>query len=170
MVRLHGFPASIISDRDSVFLSSFWTKLFRLTGTKLRFSSAYHPQTDGQTEVVNRCLETYLRGLTGTRPKQWPKWLSWAEFWYNTNYHSATKTTPFQALYGRQPPPVIRGDVGETSLEEVSRITDERNQMLHELKRQLVRAQNRMKQHADQQRREVVYKVGDSCLLKNSAL
>jgi hypothetical protein len=83
--RLHGMPTSIISDRDRVFTSQFWQELFRLTGVTLKMSSAYHPQTDGQTERVNQCLETFLRCFVSATPSKWAGWIYLAEFWYNTS-------------------------------------------------------------------------------------
>lgn len=79
--ELHVMPLSIVSDRAAVFTSTFWRELFRLHGTQLKHSSEYHLQTDGQSEVVNRCLKNYLCCFTGTtRPKDWAKWLSLAEW------------------------------------------------------------------------------------------
>lgn len=95
VLKLHGMPASIVSDRDPVFTAKFWTELFKLQGVQLAMSSAYHPQTDGQTEVVNKCLEQYLRSFSADRPTEWLDWLYLAKFWFNTNYHSATKLTPY---------------------------------------------------------------------------
>ena len=113
VVKLHGFPKTIVSDRVAAFCGKFWRELFRLQGVKLQYSSAYHPRSDGQTEVVNRSLECYLRCMTGDFPKQWVKWLALAELWYNTTFHSAIGMTPFQAVYGLPPPihsPYIPGD------------------------------------------------------------
>lgn len=98
--RLHGLPQSIVSDRDTVFLSEFWRELFTLQGVALNYSTAYHPQSDGQTEVVNKCLETYLRCMTSERPHLWAKWLPLAEYWYNTTFHTSIQLTPFEAVYG----------------------------------------------------------------------
>ena len=75
VVRLHGIPTSIVSDRDKVFISSFWRALFQLQGTKLCMSSSYHPQSDGQIEVVNRTLEQYLRCFAGDQPRKWLEWI-----------------------------------------------------------------------------------------------
>lgn len=135
--------------------------MFKQAGTKLKYSSAYHPQSDGQTEVVNRCLETYLRCLKGAKPKQWPKWLNWAEYWYNTNYHSSLKSTPFRALYGRDPPTLLKGDMNELAVEEVNRLDAQRNVMLAEMKEQLTKARDKMRTQANKHRREVEYEIGD---------
>ncbi|GKV19875.1 hypothetical protein SLEP1_g30075 [Rubroshorea leprosula] len=111
--RLHRMLKSVISDQDTAFTSVFWRELFRLCQITLRMSSAYHLQTNGQTEVVNHCLETYLRSMCGIRPKEWVQWLPLAERWYNTNFHTTFKATPFEVLYGQAPPfhiPHIPGD------------------------------------------------------------
>lgn len=83
--RLHGLPASIISDRDRVFTSYLWPSLFKLAGVSLRTSTSYHPRTDGRTERVNQCLETYLRCFVHACPTKWAQWLPLGEFWYNSS-------------------------------------------------------------------------------------
>ncbi|KAJ0856477.1 putative nucleotidyltransferase, Ribonuclease H [Helianthus annuus] len=95
--KLHGCPLNIVSDRDPIFMSSFWKEFLKLQGIEQALSTAYHPQSDGQTEVLNRCLETYLRCMVMHDPKTWVQWLSLAEWWYNTTWHSAIKMTPFKA-------------------------------------------------------------------------
>lgn len=122
--RLHGFPRSIISDRDPIFMSTFWKELFKLQGTKLKFSSAYHLETDGQSEVVNRSLEIYLRCFAGENPRTWFHFLHLVEFLFNTSYHSVIGMSPFQAVYGRPPPSLLTYTDGSTSLDTISTITD----------------------------------------------
>ncbi len=82
-------------------------------------SSAYHPQTDGQTEVMNKGLEGYLRSFTGDRPQDWRRWLSLAEWAYNTSVHSSTKLTPFEAVYGHPPPRLLPFEMGTTKVQAV---------------------------------------------------
>jgi transposase InsO family protein len=105
IVRLHGIPQSMVSDRDSMFTSTFWRELMRLTGPKLHMTSAFYPQSDGQTEATNKVIVMYLRCFTGDQPRQWLRWLPWAEYIYNTAYQSSLKDTPFKVVYGRDPPP-----------------------------------------------------------------
>jgi transposase InsO family protein len=100
IVRLHGFPNSIVSDRDPVFTSHMWQDLFKMAGVQLRLSTTFHPQTDGQSEVVNKVIAICLRCAIGDRPRAWADWLSWAEYCYNTSFHSVLRTTPFQVVYG----------------------------------------------------------------------
>jgi transposase InsO family protein len=103
IVRLHGFPTSIVSDRDPVFTNHMWHDLFKMAGVQLRFSTAFHPQTGGESEVVNKVLAMYLRCATGNRPHTWVDWLAWAEYCYNTSFHTALHATPFEVVYGWPP-------------------------------------------------------------------
>jgi hypothetical protein len=102
IVCLHGIPWTIVSDRGAPFIARFWEQLQESLGTKLIRSSAYHPQTDGQTERVNQILEDMLRACAIDCGKNWDKYLSLAEFAYNNSYQSSLKMAPFEALYGRR--------------------------------------------------------------------
>ena len=98
--RLHGLPKTIVSDRDSRFTGAFWQELFRLVGTELATSTSYHPQSDGQTEIVNKWIEGYLRNYVAGQQRTWIKWLHLGEYCYNTTYYMSIRMTPFKALYG----------------------------------------------------------------------
>ena len=164
--KLHGNPTSIVSDRGPTFLSKFWQDLFKLQGVTLHLSSAYHLQSDGQTKVVNRCVEGYLRCVSGQYPQHWSSWLSLAEFWYNTNYQTALELTPFQALYGIPPPIHIPYIPGGSPVAAVDRFLQEKEDMMQVLQYQLRRAQHRMKQMADRHRTDRSFQIGDMVFLK----
>ncbi|XP_062094224.1 uncharacterized protein LOC133800283 [Humulus lupulus] len=166
VIRLHGLPRTIVSDRDPIFTSAFWKRLFELMGTTLKMSSAYHPQTDGQTEVTNCYVEQYFRAFTADNPKQWSKFLSWAEYHYNTSFHSAIGMTPFQAVYGRPPPTIPSYIWGATSIQAVENDLLTRDDILQQLKTNLQQAQNRMRQQANKRRRDIQFKLGDLVLIK----
>ena len=123
-------------------------------------STAYHPQSDGQMERVNQCMETYLRCFISSCPSKWIKWIGLAEFWYNTSYHSAIKMCPFQALYGRSPR--YFGITAEALLvKNLQEWVTERQLITALLKQHLHRANNRMKLFADAKRSERSFAVGD---------
>lgn len=120
--KLHGMPLSIVTDRDRIFTSHLWQELFKLSGTQLKMSSAYHPQIDGQTERVNQCLETL------------------SEYWYNTCYHTSLQTTPFKALYGYDPNHFGIAPVQDVSVPDLTNWLHHRNLMNQLLKQHLSRA------------------------------
>jgi len=105
--RLHGLPKTIVSDRDPLFVNTFWRTLFKAQGTALKFSLSYHPQIDSQIKVLNRGLETYLQCFASDHSHPWYQHLHLVELWYNTSYHSAIDISPFHALYGRPPPTTL---------------------------------------------------------------
>lgn len=164
--KLHGMPLTIVCDRDPAFTSLFWRELFQLNGTRFNFSSAYHPQTDGQTEAVNKTLEMYLRCFTSSQPKLWTKWLSWAEYCYNTSVHSTTGKSPFEVVYGRPPPTLLSYVWGTAKVAAVEQELVDRDTMIKELKGKIQQAQNRMKQIYDLKHREREFAVGDWVFLK----
>src|SRR3954471_20710393 len=102
IVKLHGVPSSIVSDRDPRFTSEFWKSLQEALGSKLKLSSAYHPQTDGQTERMIQSLEDLLRSCVLEQGGTWDTYLPFIEFTYNTSYHSSIRMAPFEALYGQR--------------------------------------------------------------------
>lgn len=152
--KLHGMPTVIISDRDRIFTSALWQEPFKLTETTLNMSSSYHPQTDGQTERLNQCLETYLRCMVHSCPGKWAQWISLVEFWYNSTFHSAHGLTSFQALYGHQPRHFDITLNDACSVTYLSQWLTERQTMLEHIQQNLSRAQHRMKSQADKNRME----------------
>nr|KYP38486.1 Transposon Ty3-I Gag-Pol polyprotein [Cajanus cajan] len=103
VVKLHGLPKTIVSDRETKFLSHFWKTLWSRLGTKLLFSTTCHPQTDGKTEVVNRSLSTMLRAVLKGNHRSWDEYLPHIEFAYNRVVHKTTKISPFEVVYGFNP-------------------------------------------------------------------
>ena len=124
-------------------------ELFRLNRTLFNFSSSYNPKTDGQSEVVNQTLEMYLRCFTSSKPMEWSKWLSWAEYCYNTSCHSVVKTTPFEIVYGRHPPQLLDYIPGIARLEAIEHELKARDQVLKEVLEFILQAQARMKKLYD---------------------
>jgi hypothetical protein len=130
-------------------------------GTQLAHSSSYHPQSDGQTEIVNKCLEGYLRYFVSDKQTQWLKWLPLAKWWYNTSFHISTKMTPFMALYECHPPSITSSLKEKYKVQAVEDHIEHQKQVLQILKDNLTMPHNRMKQQADQQRSERSFEVGD---------
>jgi hypothetical protein len=164
--KLHGPPTKIITDRDPIFTSNFWKELMGKLEIKLNFTTAYHPQSDGQSERLNQCVESYLRCMVFQCPRKWHQWLALAEWWYNTNFHTAIKTTPFEALYGYPPPHLPMGTFPKGNLPAVNDLLVNRQRLVKELKEQLLKAQSRMKKYADLNRTERHFGVGDWVYLK----
>jgi len=170
ILRLHGVPSRIVTDRGSQFTSRFWKSLHEALKTHLDYSTAYHPQTDGQTERVNQILEDMLRACVLTYGKDWEKSLSFAEFSYNNSYQASLKMSPFEALYGRKcRTPLMRSEVGERTLFGPD-IIREAEEQVGQLRENLKAAQSRQKSYADRHRRPLEFQVRDHAYLKVSPI
>jgi hypothetical protein len=170
ILSLHGVPKTIVSDRGPQFVSIFWGELHKSLGTKLLHSSAYHPQTNGQTERVNQILEDMLRACILEFPQKWDECLPLAEFSYNNSYQESIKMAPFEALYGRRRrTPLNWSEPGERWFfrpDLVKEMEEKVQRIIHNLKE----AQARQKSYANKRRQPLYFQVGDHVYLKVSPM
>jgi len=168
IVRLHGIPKTIISDRGPQFIARFWEQMQESLGTKLIRSSAYHPQTDGQTERINQILEDMLRACVIQYGKNWVKCLALAEFSYNNSYQSSLQMAPFEALYGRRcRTPLNWSQAGERKIFGPD-LVSEAEEQVRVIQVNLKAAQSRQKSYADKRRDPLQFEVGDFVYLRVS--
>ncbi|KAF5803619.1 putative nucleotidyltransferase, Ribonuclease H [Helianthus annuus] len=168
IIARHGVPISIVSDRDTRFTSKFWREFQEQMGTKLFLSTAYHPQTDGQSERTIQTLGDMLRACIIDFGGSWDVHLPLVEFAYNNSYHASIKMAPYELLYGRKcRTPVCWGEVGPRGLAptDIIRAT---NAKIDIVRAHLKAAQDRQKAYADKRNRPIEFQVGDMVMLKVS--
>jgi hypothetical protein len=169
IVHLHGLLTSIVSDRDVRFVSYFWKTLWAKMGTQLKFSSVFHPQTDGQTEVVNRSLGNLLRCLITNHHTTWDLLLPHAEFAYNSSVNRSTGLSPFEIVLGRRPqvpldvtPLPLHSPSSQGANEFAQHV-----QGIHaEVHRRLIVSAEKYKHHANPHQHVVSFEVGDFVLVQ----
>ncbi|WVZ59355.1 hypothetical protein U9M48_009508 [Paspalum notatum var. saurae] len=162
IVRPHGMPRSLVSDRDAVFTS----KTHEADGHQVTHDVGLPPSVDGQSEAANKVIVMYLRCLTGDRPRRWLQWLPWAEYVFNTAYQSSLRDTPFRVVYGRDPPSIRSYEPGDTRVAAVARTMAEREEFLADVRHRPEQARAVRKKHYDKAHRDVAYRVGDWVLLR----
>jgi hypothetical protein len=173
VVRHHGIPKAIISDRDPRFTSIFWRSLWKLMGTKLKMSSAYHPQTDGQTERMNRTLEEILRAFVNREIDDWDLHLVTAEIAINNSVQESTGFTPFYLNSGRHPNFSLSHALSQLHRNKNPTATDfieQLNKNTNIAKENLVKAQQKQSRSSNLHRREIEWKEGDEALLSTTNL
>ncbi|KAJ0918395.1 putative nucleotidyltransferase, Ribonuclease H [Helianthus annuus] len=168
IVARHGVPLSIISDRDARFTSHFWRTMQSAMGSQLNLSTAYHPQTDGQSERTIQTLEDMLRACVIDFGGSWDSHLPLIEFSYNNSFHSIINMAPFEALYGRKcRSPVCWNEIGEAQLTGPAIIL-ETTEKVKKVRDNLQTARSRQKNYADLKHKPLDFQVGDRVLLKVS--
>jgi hypothetical protein len=164
--RLHGIPKVIVSDRDSRFTSRFWKALFNNLGTKLAMSTAFHPQTDGQTERANRTLEDMLRAYTNYRQDNWDQHLSAAEFACNAAPNASTGLSPFYLNYGQHPcTPASLFQKHDDTVPSTTEFLTSLQNLASIATDALAVAKSRQEHYTNQSRREITFSIGDLVLL-----
>ncbi len=169
----HGLPSEIVSDRDTRFASNVFRHLCELYGTQQRMSTAYHPQTDGQTERVNRTLEQMLRMYIGPKMDDWDVWLGPVQFAYNNAVHDSTGYSPFFLNFGRQPrvpAAVVQLGGGAVQVPSADDFASRMEQLRQDARKHLEAARQRQKSFADQRRSELIFNAGDKVLLSTKNL
>ena len=170
IVRLHGVPLSIVSDRDTRFTSRFWQRLHDGMGSRLKFSTAFHPQTDGQSERTIQILEDMLRASVLDFQGSWSRYLPLIEFAYNNSYQATIGMAPYEALYGRKcRSPVHWDEVGENKLVGPEML-EQTTEAIKKIRARMKASQNRQKSYADKRRRPLEFQVGDKVFLKVSPM
>lgn len=159
----HGLPRVIISDRDRRFLSHFWQALFKALGTELRFSTAFHPQTDGQSERANRTLEEVLRHFVSPRQDDWDDYLDFAEFAINDSVSPSTGYTPFYLAYGQNVSSPI--DLTAVVVPAAQIRAQEMTDAIEHAKTKLRESHERQARAANKERQHHMFKVGDKVKL-----
>nr|GEY26368.1 putative reverse transcriptase domain-containing protein [Tanacetum cinerariifolium] len=168
VVARHGIPVSIICNRDPRFASNFWRSLLKYLGTSLDMSTAYHPETDGQSERTIQTLEDMLCACVIDFGKGWVNHLSLVEFSYNNSYHASIKAGPFEALYGRKfHSPIFWTKVGEAQLIGPELIQETTEKIIH-IKQIMQVACDRQKSYADLKRKAMEFQIGHRVMLKIS--
>jgi len=168
--KLHSLPESIISDRGPQFAVGLMRELNGMLGIKSKLSTAFHSQTDGQTERVNQELEQYLRMFIDHRQEQWPEWLGTAEFAYNNKAYSSTRMSPFKANYGQDPRMGFEGRK-KGKYARAEKFIEKMKEIQEEAKAALGKVQADMKKYTDKKRSDVEeYKVEDLVMLSTKDL
>ncbi|GKB56208.1 putative reverse transcriptase domain-containing protein [Tanacetum coccineum] len=166
IVYRHRVPVSIISDRDSRFTSGFWRSFQKALGTDVNMSTAYHSETDGQSEITIQTLENMLRVCVIDFGKSWDRHLPLVEFSYNNSYHASIKAAPFEALYGRKcRSPICLSEVRDSQLTGPELIR-EMTEKIVQIKNRLLTARSGQKSYADVRRKTMELTVGDMVMLK----
>jgi hypothetical protein len=161
VVKLHGMPSSIVSDRDPTFTGRFWRELFTMTGVKLQFMSAFHPQANKQSKAMNKIVTMYLRCLTGDRPHDWLWWLAWVEYCYNSSFQSSLRTTPFKVIYGRDLSSMLSYSPREVRLSTMQAQLRDRDEFLIEVRDRLKQMQQHHKEFYDHKHMALEFEVGE---------